>query len=112
MPVQPASPGSLLLDHYREIECAAARMLEAALDDDWPRVARIERAIRELADRLQAAAEHCELRGDERRERLRIVKRLLLLDAEVRRLADPSLHRLEALLRPRSNPGAIRASHA
>lgn len=93
-----SDPGSTALGHYREIEAAAAVMLQAAQSGDWARVGRIERAIGELAARLDADAAHRSLDAEQRRERLRIVRRLLAIDAEVRHLADPASLRLDRML--------------
>ncbi len=103
-------PGALVLGHYREIEAAAAVMLQAARAGDWPRVTRVERAIRELADRLDDDAPERRLDAGQRRERLRIVRRLLSIDAEVRHLADPGSLRLDRLFAPRAAGGSLAGS--
>ena len=98
---EPIDFGPIVLDHYREIESAAMVMLQAAHDDDWKRVARIERAIRELATRLDGLAPHDRLDAGQRHERRLIVGRLLSIDADVRRLAHPSNRTLDAMFAPR-----------
>jgi hypothetical protein len=98
-------PGAIVLDHYREIESAALVMLQAAHDDDWHRVTRIERAIRELAGRLDDLAPHHRLDAGQRRERRLIVGRLLSIDADVRRLAHPSNRTLDTIFAPRPAGG-------
>lgn len=110
MPMQhePSARGPIVLDHYREIESAARVMLQAAHDDDWTRVARIERAIRDLATRLDDLAPHGPLDAGQRHERRLIVGRLLSIDADVRRLAHPSNRTLDAMFAPRPSAGRSR----
>ncbi|HMN63434.1 MAG: flagellar protein FliT [Burkholderiaceae bacterium] len=97
-----SDPGTPILGQYREIESAAAVMLQAARAGDWARVARIERVIGELATRLDGADPLRRLDPGQRRERLRIVRRLLSIDAEVRHLADPASLQLDRMFTPRS----------
>lgn len=96
-----SDPGAIALDHYREIESAAMVMLQAAHDDDWNRVARIERAIGDLAARLGEMAALDKLDAGQRNERRLIVQRLLSIDADVRRLARPSNRTLDTMFAPR-----------
>jgi hypothetical protein len=96
-----SDPGAIVLDHYREIESAAMVMLQAAHDDDWSRVARIERAIGDLAARLGEIAALDRLDVSQRNERRLIVRRLLSIDADVRRLARPSNRTIDAMFAPR-----------
>lgn len=103
-------PGAIVLDHYREIESAALVMLQAAHDDDWNRVTRIERAIRELAARLDDLAPSHRLDAGQRHERRLIVGRLLSIDADVRRLAHPSNRTLDTMFAPRPAGGGWRGS--
>jgi flagellar protein FliT len=109
MPVfeDPSDPGTPILAQYREIESAAAVMLQAARAGDWARVARLERAIRDLATRLDGSDPHRRLDPGQRRERLRIVRRLLWIDAEVRHLADPASLRLDRMLAPHGARGPL-----
>lgn len=93
----------ILLDQYQRIECAAVAMLDAAREEDWDRVAELERTIRDLADHLQLYSGRIELAPDERREQLRILRRLVLIDGDVRRLAHPWNRTLDAMFSPARN---------
>lgn len=86
------------IEHYREIAQLAERMLCAARRDDWDDVRRQERTIRHVADCLGRSRTTRKLDGDGQRERARIMRRLLTVDADVRRLANPAGGRLDALL--------------
>ncbi len=102
----------ILLDQYQKIEGAAVEMLRAARKEDWDRVAGLERAIRELADRLQRDAGRIALAPDERREQLRILRRLVLIDGDVRRLAHPWNRTLDAMFSPTRGHPPVRDRHA
>jgi len=95
---------SQVLVRYRAAESSARQMLRAARQADWDRVSDCEARFRRLsqqpaaaagiddrlpADRMSAAAH---------RERLRAIRRLILIDAEVRRLCDPQAAKLDAML--------------
>ncbi len=105
-----SGPGATVLGRYREIEAAAAVMLQAARTGDWARVTRVERAIGDLAANLDAEAAHRSLDPGQRRERLRIVRRLLAIDAEVRHLADPASLRLDRMFAPHARGGQTAGS--
>lgn len=79
-----------LIDRYREIECAALEMLDAGRAGDWNRVGDLEATIRSLADGVAHAGGPQALDDEQRRERLRILRRLIVLDGDLRRLADPA----------------------
>lgn len=78
-----------LIQRYREIEYVALAMLEAGRAGDWARVGGLETEIRRLADGVARAGGPDALDGEQRRERLRILRRLVVLDGDLRRLADP-----------------------
>lgn len=90
-----------LIEHYREIAQLAERMLCAARRADWDDVRHQERTIRHVADCLGRSRATRKLDGDGQRERARIMRRLLAVDADVRRLANPAGGRLDALLAAR-----------
>lgn len=95
-----------MLERYLEIETVARQMLQEARTSDWSRVALRGRAIRALADRLRADLDRLPLNGEQRRERLVIARRLIRIDADIRRLADPGSQALDALFDPaRPDPG-------
>lgn len=78
-----------VIDHYREIESTASEMLEAGRAGNWTRVGDLETTIRTLADGIARAGGPDALDAEQQRERLRILRRLIVLDGELRRLADP-----------------------
>lgn len=94
----------LLLEAYREIERIAERMLQAGRDDRWQDVRQHECSIRTVADHIKRTIGQPRLGAEMRRERVRILRRLLSIDADLRRIADPAVGRLDAML------GGMRAS--
>jgi len=87
-----------LLQHYEAIEQASEQMLEAARGGDWDRVVKLEGACAMLIAQLKNAAGTQELGQDERQLKSRIMKRILVNDAQIRNLAEPWLEDLDRLM--------------
>jgi flagellar protein FliT len=92
-----STPPRSLLDYYRAIENASQRMLAAARSEDWDEVVRLEGACTVLIAQLRHHARTCELTPAERREKARIMQRILQADAQIRCLAEPWLNDLAQL---------------
>ncbi len=86
-----------LLDFYRAIENTSADMLQAAMNSDWEAVADYEKACAVLIGELRAQAAQHELSPEQRKEKTRIMQRILQNDAQIRVLAEPWLATLEHL---------------
>ncbi len=101
-----------LLQYYRALEAASHQMLEEANSGRWDEVARIEQACKELIEQLRRAAKRHSLSKDEQKERMRIMHSIVLVDAQVRNLAQPWLKNLDRMFAPRAPvpvpPGAMR----
>ena len=87
-----------LIDYYEAIEHASQDMLEAARSGDWDHFAKLEGACALLVSQLGQAAGARSLEPAEVRAKSRILQRILLNDAEVRRLAEPWLAKLDRML--------------
>lgn len=87
-----------LLGFYEALERASGEMLAAARAGDWARVARLEGAAGELIVRLRARLQDEPLDAEAARVRLRILRRIVLNDAELRCLSQPWLRDLHELL--------------
>lgn len=83
-----------LLDYYRALESASARMLEAAQNDDWDRVVELETVCTVLIERLREQDDAVQLGAAERAEKHRIMLAILRHDAQIRALAEPWLDAL------------------
>ncbi len=101
---------SPLLEHYRALEAASQHMLAAARRERWDEVARIEQASKALIADLKDAARRHPMSRDDRTEKMRILHRIVLVDAEVRHLAQPWLASLDRVLSGRP-PAASRPDH-
>ena len=81
----------MLIDYYKAIEASSVKMLEAAKHKDWDGVVRYETACAVLIEQLRLKANQMELLPEHRREKVRIMQRILSNDAQIRCLAGPWL---------------------
>ena len=93
-----------LLSYYEAIEKASADMLLAAQRGDWQQFVALEGACGNLISQLRQAGGTRKLPQEQARAKARILQRILLNDAQIRRLAEPWLDELDAVLaaRPRT----------
>ncbi|QYY25287.1 flagellar protein FliT [Diaphorobacter sp. MNS-0] len=87
----------MLIDYYKAIENSSARMLEAARLKDWDEVVRCEGACAVLIEQLRYQSQQQELAPEQRKEKARIMQRILRNDAQIRCLAEPWLAQFEHL---------------
>lgn len=87
-----------LLDYYKAIENASQRMLEAAQTENWDQIVHLEGTCAVLIAQLRHKSRSLTLAPDERKEKTRIMQRILRADAEIRVLAEPWLSDLEQLM--------------
>ena len=93
-----------LLDYYKAIEDASRKMLEAAESEDWDQVVRCEGACAVLIAQLRQKSREADLSPQERREKARIMLRILRNDARIRCLAEPWIEDLEQIFEGQSQP--------
>ncbi|KAF1047627.1 flagellar protein FliT [Xylophilus sp.] len=86
-----------LIDYYKAIEESSHKMLEAARSRDWDEVVRHEGACAVLIEQLRYRSRVEELPPEQRREKTRIMQRILRNDAQIRCLAEPWLSQFEHL---------------
>lgn len=89
---------SNLLSYYEAIEKASADMVEAARAGDWDHVIKLEGACVLLISQLKNAARIDALSVEESQLKSRIMRRVLVNDAEIRHLAEPWLEDIEQLM--------------
>jgi flagellar protein FliT len=87
-----------LLNYYEAIEKASADMLDAARSGNWDHVIKLEGACVLLISQLKNAARGGNLSSEESQLKSRIMKRILVNDAEIRHLAEPWLDDLDHML--------------
>jgi flagellar protein FliT len=85
----------MLIDYYKSIEESSLRMLEAARTQDWEQVVRCEGVCAVLIEQLRMCSRSQELLPEQRREKSRIMQRILHNDAQIRYLAEPWLEHLD-----------------
>lgn len=85
----------MLIDYYKAIEDSSRKMLDAAKAEDWEQVVRFEGACAVLIEQLRELARREELSPEHRREKARIMQRILHNDAQIRYLAEPWLTHLD-----------------
>lgn len=96
-PMMTSSPRSLI-DYYKAIEHTSTQMLDAARQDDWDEVVRLEGACAVLIEHLRAHSHASVLSADERAEKNRIMLAILRHDAQIRHLAEPWLEDLGQMM--------------
>ena len=87
----------MLIDYYKAIEDSSAKMLEAARHRDWDEVVRYEGACAVLIEQLRYRSQDQDLEPEQRKEKTRIMQRILRNDAQIRILAEPWLAQFEHL---------------
>ncbi len=87
-----------LMNYYQAIEKASQDMVEAARSGNWDQVLKLEGACALLIAQLKHTAAGRTLGTDETQFKSRIMQRILMNDAQIRRLAEPWLDELDELL--------------
>lgn len=87
-----------LIDYYKAIEESSQRMLQAAQTENWDEVVRCEGACSVLIEQLRYQAKSQTLAPSHRREKSRIMQRILRNDAQIRLLAEPWLARVDRMM--------------
>jgi flagellar protein FliT len=88
----------MLIDYYKAIEDSSVKMLRAAQQEDWEEVVRYEGACAVLIEQLRHQSQTEQLTAEQRREKARIMQRILRNDAEIRCLTEPWLTQFEYML--------------
>ena len=96
----------MLIDYYKAIEDSSAKMLEAAKLKDWDGVVRYEGACAVLIAQLRHKSNSEQLDAEQRKEKTKIMQRILRIDAEIRCLAEPWLNDLAQMI-DRSSPAPM-----
>jgi len=88
----------VLLGYYKAIEESSRMMLQAAQEEDWDGVVRYEGTCAVLIEQLRYRAGTETLDAQARKEKTRIMQRILQNDAQIRYLAEPWLAHCEQSL--------------
>lgn len=87
-----------ILTRYAEVASASQRMLEAAREADWDGLVDAEKDCAALIERIRAMGGADALGPEARRERMSTIRKIIADDAEIRRLTQPWMQKLEAVL--------------
>jgi flagellar protein FliT len=96
------------LERYKQLELLTHQMVTAARRGDLDRLAALSEECTLLSDAIETDRVYESLTSDEKRARLQILKVILKNDAEIRKLQDPSMARLENLLKASNDPSKER----
>lgn len=89
--------------YYESISAASGRMLHAAQEGDWDELVEQEQACARLIEALRVSGTEQHLSGESLKRKGVILRKVLADDAEIRRLVEPRLNRLEQLLHSSAN---------
>lgn len=95
---QAQAQGSPLIGCYLSIERASRDMLSAARDSDWDRVGEIQVRCGALIEQARRLGGGTTLSRTDQKAKLRIVRQIVLNEAQIRRLAYPWSERFERLV--------------
>jgi flagellar protein FliT len=100
-----------LLSHYESITDATADMLAAAREARWDDLIEAERDCAARIARLKALGQVPELDDAGRRHKFDLIQRALEHDAEIRRLTQPWVAKLETFLSTASAARKVSAAY-
>lgn len=95
-----------LLTQYQTLERTSAQMLQAARQDDWTEVRRLEAVCSTQIAELKQQGKGVRLTPPAQAQKHRLMLAILRHDAQIRSLAEPGLGGLE-LLFFRQGPGQL-----
>ena len=100
-----------VLTQYEQIAEASGRMLDAARASDWDSLCEAESECAALVARLRVLGGGQDLTGESQKRRMSAIRKVLADDAEIRRLSQPWLEKLEAFLGGRSADQRLRDAY-
>jgi len=101
---------ALLLDTYQTLSQTTGRMLDAAREGDWERLASLEGDCTRITGELQRMENDEPLPEDVRQAKIRLIRKVLADDAAIRDITEPWLARLDQMLRStRQQRGLLQA---
>ncbi|MCL4747845.1 MAG: flagellar protein FliT [Burkholderiaceae bacterium] len=87
------------LARYRALHGHCERMLDAARSEDWASLRRLGRESAAMVAKLHRAG--CAIDDATRREKFRLLRSIVEIDAQIRHLSEPWTRTIDALLDPR-----------
>lgn len=96
---------------YEAISAVTARMLNAARNDDWNHLFKLQREYERLVDEIRPIDAGILLDDADRQRKHELIRQILDHDAEIRDLASPRLARLSALIASKRQTHALHAMY-
>lgn len=96
------------LARYRALHGHCERMLEAARNEDWDRLQELGRESSALAATLHRGG--CGSDDALRREKFRILRSIVEIDAQIRHLSQPCARMIDGMLGSARAPGRMRGA--
>jgi len=91
--------GKDILQAYESISVITDQMLQAALNNNWELLVRLEKNCMAQAKRITETSDHVMLADPERQEKIRIINKILSDDRQIRALIEPRMNVLSDLMR-------------
>ncbi len=88
-----------IMQNYQQLSDLSGAMLAAARRGDWDTVISTEQLCARVIGELQSNPQPLPEKGPAQTERMRLLRKILADDAEVRDLAQPWMRELERILR-------------
>ena len=116
MPSNPASvneiPEDVVLSCYEQIADASGQMLNAARSADWDGLVEAEMNCANLICKVGMLSKRAAISPNGNVRRMKIIRRVLADDAEIRVLVEPRLATLEGFLHGRGNGRRVQNAYA
>ena len=87
-----------ILDIYASISAKTGEMVEAAKSSDWERLVALEQDCRALIERLKGSNAGAAVGAHFVQRKIRLIRKALADDAEIRKFTEPWMTQLEAFL--------------
>jgi flagellar protein FliT len=94
-----------LIDHYQAISTTSSKMLAAAKDSAWDDLRELEAKVAAQIAELKATASQAPLPPEHDKERMRLLKKMLADDAEIRDLMNPWMKQYAWYMSPAASHG-------
>lgn len=87
-----------MISLYEEVAVITDQMLAAARTSDWEQLVVLETRCASLVERLKTRMPAVPLTGEAREKKIRIIKKILADDCEIRNITQPWMARLNELI--------------
>ena len=96
---------------YETMSEISARMVDAARANDWDRLVALEQDVAHLRDTLALEDRRPALSAEQRERKVRLIRRILADDAEVRRHTEPWMDSVRKMLGRGARERSVRQAY-